>query len=66
MIIIDEVFSVVSSLNLRYAHLHLKSCLVVVSGLVDVTCSLLNDDLLQLQPVNGKPVFKNVTRSTPQ
>ena len=56
IIIIDEV-SMVSSLNLAYIHFN---SLVVMTGLVHEICSL----LLQLQPVNGSPVFERITNKT--
>ena len=62
LIIIDEI-SMVSSLNLAYMHLRLEelfggsdwfgSCNVLFVG-----------DLLQLQPVNGKPIFEKVTKKS--
>ena len=56
MVIVDKV-SMVSSLNLAYMHLRLEE----LFGDQDWFCSmnmLFVGDLLQLQPVNGQPVFK--------
>lgn len=60
LIVIDEI-SMVSSLNLVYVHLRLEE----LFGGTDWFGSrnmLFVGDLLQLQPVNGKPVFEKVTK----
>ena len=61
LIIVDEV-SIVSSLNLAYMHLRLEElfgCDTWFGG----TNMMFVGDILQLQPVNGKPVFENITQN---
>ena len=59
--IIDEV-SMVSSLNLAHMHLRLEEPF----GSNDWFGSKIMLDLLQLQPVNGHPVFENITQKSLQ
>ena len=63
LLIIDEV-SMVSSLNLAYVHLRLEEIFgaqILWFGGKNV---LLVGDLLQLQPVNGNPVFECISKKT--
>ena len=55
IIIVDEV-SMVSNLNLTYLHLRLDD--IYGSGSKNI---IFVGDLLQLPPVNGRPVFQNVS-----
>ena len=59
LIVVDEI-SMVSSLTLTYMHLRLEE---LFGG--DEWFGFRNmfvGDLLQLQPVNGNPVFQNITQ----
>ena len=60
LLIIDEV-SMLSSLNLAYIHLHLEEVFGGDTWFGSVNV-LFVGDLLQLPPVNGRPVFENVVR----
>ena len=62
IIIIDEV-SMVSSLNLAYIHLRLEE-LFGGNDWFGSRNMLFVGDLLQLQPVNGSPVFERITNKT--
>ena len=62
IIIIYEV-SMVSSLNLAYIHLRLEE-LFGGNDWFGSRNMLLVGDLLQLQPVNGSPVFERITNKT--
>ena len=62
IIIIDEV-SMVSSLNLAYIHLRLEE-LFGGNDWFGSRNMLFVGDLLQLQPVNGSPVFERSTNKT--
>ena len=62
LLVIDEV-SMVSSLNLAYVHLRLEE----IFGAQDWFGGknvLFVGDLLQLQPVNGSPVFESISKKT--
>ena len=60
LLIIDEV-SMLSSLNLAYIHLHLEEVFGGDTWFRSVNV-LFVGDLLQLPPVNGRPVFEKVVR----
>ena len=62
MFIIDEV-SMVSSLNLAYMHLRLEE-LFGGNEWFGSRNMLFVGDLLQLQPVNGMPVFEKITQKS--
>ena len=62
IIIIDEV-SMVSSLNLAYIHLRLDE-LFGGNDWFGSRNMIFVGDLLQLQPVNGNPVFERITNKT--
>ena len=62
LLIIDEV-SMVSSLNLAYIHLRLEELFGGEDWFGDVNI-LFMGDLLQLQPVNGKPAFETVDKKS--
>ena len=62
LIVIDEV-SMVSSLNLAYIHLRLEE-LFGGSEWFGSKNIMFVGDLLQLQPVNGKPVYEKITNKT--
>ena len=62
IIIIDEV-SMVSSLNLAYIHLRLEE-LFGGNDWFGSRNMVFVGDLLQLQPVNGSPVFEKITDKT--
>ena len=62
LLIIDEI-SMVSSLNLAYIHLRLEELFGGEDWFGDVNI-LFVGDLLQLQPVNGKPAFESVDRKS--
>ena len=62
MIIVDEV-SIVSSLNLAYMHLRLEE-LFGGHDWFGGRNVLFVGDLLQLQPVNGSPVFEKITKTS--
>ena len=62
MIIVDEV-SMVSSLNLAYMHLRLEE-LFCGHDWFGGRNVLFVGDLLQLQPVNGTPVFEKICRKS--
>lgn len=62
MIIIDEV-SILSSLNLAYVYLRLEE-LFGDSDWFGSHNMLFVSGLLQLQPVNGKPVFEKITKKS--
>ena len=62
MFIIDEV-SMVSSLNLAYMHLRLEE-LFGGNEWFGSRNMLFVGDLLQLQPVNGTPVFEKITQKS--
>ena len=62
IIIIDEV-SIVSSLNLAYIHLRLDE-LFGGNDWFGSRNMIFVGDLLQLQPVNGNPVFERITNKT--
>ena len=59
LIVVDEI-SMVSSLTLTYMHLRLEE---LFGGDEWFGCrNMFVGDLLQLQPVNGNPVFQNITQ----
>ena len=62
LIVVDEI-SMVSSLTLTYIHLRLEELL---GGDEWFGCRnmMFLGDLLQLQPVNGNPVFQNITQKS--
>ena len=62
IIIIDEV-SMVSSLNLAYIHLRLDG-LFGGNDWFGSRNMIFVGDLLQLQPVNGNPIFEGITNKT--
>ena len=62
LLVIDEV-SMVSSLNLTYIHLRLQE-LFGGDDWFGGRNVLFVGDLLQLQPVNGSPVFEKMSKST--
>ena len=62
VLIIDEV-SMVSSLNLAYIHMRLEE-LFGASDLFGGRNVLFVGDLLQLQPVNGSPVFEMISKKS--
>ena len=62
LLVIDEV-SMVSSLNLTYVHLRMQE-LFGGDEWFGGKNVLFVGDLLQLQPVNGNPVFEKMTKST--
>ena len=62
IIVIDEV-SMVSSLNLAYIHLRLDE-LFGGNDWFGSRNMIFVGDLLQLQPVNGSPVFERITNTT--
>ena len=62
IIVIDEV-SMVSSLNLAYIHLRLNE-LFGGNDWFGSRNMIFVGDLLQLQPVNGSPVFERITNKT--
>ena len=60
IIIVDEV-SMVSNLNLAYLHMRLEDIFGTDEWFGSKNI-LLVGDLLQLPPVNGRPVFNKITR----
>ena len=62
LIVVDEI-SIVISLTLTYMHWRLEE---LFGGNEWFGCRNMNmmfvGDLLQLQPVNGNPVFQNITQ----
>ena len=60
LIIVDEI-SMVSSLTLTYMHLRLEE-LFGGDDWFGSRNMMFVGDLLQLQPVNGNPVFQNITQ----
>ena len=62
MFIIDEV-SMVSSLNLAYMHLRLEE-LFGGNEWFGARSMLFVGDILQLQPVNGTPIFEKVSQKS--
>ena len=62
MLIVDEV-SMVSSLNLAYLHLRLEEPFGSDEWFGGKNI-LFVGDILQLQPVNGSPVFERVTQKS--
>ena len=61
-LVIDEI-SMVSSLNITYVHLRLQEIFGGDDWFGGINV-LFVGDLLQLQPVNGNPVFQKMTKST--
>ena len=64
LLVIDEV-SMVSSLNLAYIHMRLQEVFGGHTWFGGKNV-LFVGDLLQLQPVNGSPVFEQINRKTIQ
>ena len=62
-IIIKDEVSMVSSLNLAYIHLRLDE-LFGGNDRFGSKNMIFVGDLLQLQPVNGNPVFERITNKT--
>ena len=62
VLIIDEI-SMVSSLNLAYIHMRLEE-LFGASDWFGGRNVLFVGDLLQLQPVNGSPVFEMISKKS--